>query len=591
MPDAEELEAVRRVATVALAELSRHDISCPTSPPGADLPALLRRCLQLLPLLNAGNPSLATRFCRRLHGSLGAILSRDPCPALLPLLEVLVNFLLIFQVLAECLCFSDRLRSCLAMADCTAHHLVLELVCRHFISSLQYERGFEVFLGALSWSENESPGTPEISFRGALKLIDMTCLFSVPAVIESHLLLLASRCISDQDLDSHLLAFECSMDLYVRYLPELHVFNRTGGVKTPWTVKKKPLSYCIKDTTDQKLRSQINELLSFCQLHSGDGLPSDESDIDRLIADNQHILHENMKQESTLVLKNLLSDILCCAKQKEVLESDTELSDGIFCLAAVLRVMSSSLLHILHCFRQIWSAGDKINGNYAKLCNAYKFIYESVHLLGQHEANELHRYEQLHIMGIPMGREMASMLMLPHFAILSVCCLRRRLGFLWNGCMVMMIMSMNLIAEGTALYKFMFSIDDVPKESAVFCNTNEIILEVPARTRAIALQYETIHKIHKRRHIDGDGSSLVIHQSKSRKANGQAFLECHPQYSPEWNDIVDFVECEEGKDYTNTLKQQSKFRMFKYKKWDSKRQSIVESTKDALGLNSRRLFG
>nr|CAB3449725.1 unnamed protein product [Digitaria exilis] len=128
MPDAEELEAVRRVATVALAELSRHDISCPTSPPGADLPALLRRCLQLLPLLNAGNPSLATRFCRRLHGSLGAILSRDPCPALLPLLEVL----------AECLCFSDRLRSCLAMADCTAHHLVLELVCRHFISSLQF---------------------------------------------------------------------------------------------------------------------------------------------------------------------------------------------------------------------------------------------------------------------------------------------------------------------------------------------------------------------------------------------------------------------------------------------------------------------
>nr|CAB3446542.1 unnamed protein product [Digitaria exilis] len=284
MPDAEEVEAARRVATHALAELWRHDISCPTSPPGADLPALLRRCLQLLPLLNAGDPSLATRFYRRLHGSLGAILSRDPSPALLPLLEVL----------AECLCFSERFRSCLAMADY-------------------------------------------------------------------------------------------------------------------------------------------------------------ESDIDRLIEDNQHILHDKIKQKSTLDMKNILSDILCCAKQKEVLESDTEVSDGIVCLAAVLRV--------------------------------------------------------------------------------------------------------------------------------------------PARTKAIALQYETIHKIHKRRHIDGDGSSLSIYQSKSRKANGQAFLECHPQYSPEWNDIIDFVECEEGKDYTNTLKQQSKFRMFKYKKWDIKRQSIMESTKDALGLNSRRLFG
>ena len=91
MPDAEELEAARRLATLALAELSRHDKCFSTSPPCAGLPALLRHCLGLLPLLNAGDPRLAARCCCGLLAFLGAIISRNPSPSLLPSLEVLVN--------------------------------------------------------------------------------------------------------------------------------------------------------------------------------------------------------------------------------------------------------------------------------------------------------------------------------------------------------------------------------------------------------------------------------------------------------------------------------------------------------------------
>lgn len=92
MPDAEKLEAARCVVTLTLSELSRHDISSSTSPPCADLLALFRRCFLLLPLLNAGDPSLAAECCRGLLASLGAILSGDPSPSLLPSLEVLVFF-------------------------------------------------------------------------------------------------------------------------------------------------------------------------------------------------------------------------------------------------------------------------------------------------------------------------------------------------------------------------------------------------------------------------------------------------------------------------------------------------------------------
>lgn len=480
------------------------------------------------------------------------------------------------------------------MADCAApegsriftralpcqgdHHLMLELVCRHFISSLENGEGFEVFWSALSWLGNEPRGTPEISFQGALALIHRTCLFPLPTVVQAHLLLLVSRCISDRNVDLHLLAFEHAMNLYVRYLPALHIFNRTGGVKTPWSrfVKEIPLCCCITDATDQKLRSQINGLLLFCQLHSGDDLPTNENDIDRLIEEHQHILHEKFRQESSMVVKDILLNILHCAKQKDVHESDTEVSDEIICLAAVLRVMSSSLLHILHCVSQMASAGDKENVDYATLCTGYNFIYESICLLGQHEANGLLRYDLLDIIGMPVDRERASMAMLAHFATMSLCCVRKRLGFLWKGCVVMMIMSMNLIAEEEGLSTFELS----SKESAVVCSTEEGILKVSARTKAMALRYEAIRKIHKGRRVDGDGSRLGTPQkclSIIGKADGHAFLECHPEYSPDWSDLMDFVECEEGRDYSNTLKQQRKFRKFKYeKKWSRKRQSNME---------------
>jgi hypothetical protein len=72
-----------------------------------------------------------------------------------------------------------------------------------------------------------------------------------------------------------------------------------------------------------------------------------------------------------------------------------------------------------------------------------------------------------------------------------------------------------------------------------------------------------------------------------KRKSGQAFLECHPEYSPDWDDLMDFVECEEGKDYSNTLKQQRKFKKFKYEKWRSMRQSYLEPTSNI--LRPRRL--
>ncbi|KAJ1261397.1 hypothetical protein BS78_09G026600 [Paspalum vaginatum] len=576
MPDINEQEAAGRVSALTLTELSRYNISSSTSPPCAKLPALLRRCLLLLPILSTSDPIQATRCCRGLFASLGAIVSRDPSPSLLPALEVFAGSLV----------FSDRLLRFFAMSDCAApegsrifteapclgeHHVVLELVCRHFISSLHDEGGFQMFLSALSWSGRASLVTPEISFQGALALVQRTCLLSLTGVIQAHLLLLMSRCVNGRNMDLHF-AFEQATNLYVRYLPALHAFNRIGGMETPLNClsKERPFNTCIKDATEQKLRSQIDGLLSFCQLHSGDDLPINESDIDRLIEENQDMLHEKIRQEATMVVKGILSGILYRAKQNEVNEPDAEVSDEILCLAAVLRVMGSSLPHILHRFAQMRSASDKDNRNYVTLCKEYEVTHKSICLLGQHKANELYKDDLLVAILDPVERESTPMLMLSHFSSLATYSVRRRLGFMWKGCVIMMMMAMNLISVEESLGTFQLPID-VPKESAVFPNTKERI-KVSARIKAMAVGYKNIHKLH-----NGDGIRVG-------KTNGQAFLECHPEYSSSWDDLSDFVECEEGKDYSNSLKQRRRFDGFKYKKWVQTRGYRIESMRNAFGL-------
>jgi hypothetical protein len=64
--------------------------------------------------------------------------------------------------------------------------------------------------------------------------------------------------------------------------------------------------------------------------------------------------------------------------------------------------------------------------------------------------------------------------------------------------------------------------------------------------------------------------------SRIGKVDGQAFLECLPGLrEKDCNDLKDFVECEEGRDYSYTLKQNRKFRKFKNKKWSRNRQSML----------------
>ncbi|GJM84958.1 hypothetical protein PR202_ga00675 [Eleusine coracana subsp. coracana] len=269
------------------------------------------------------------------------------------------------------------------------------------------------------------------------------------------------------------------MNLYVDYLPALGVFNKCGSVENPWCPLsgKRPLTCYIKETTHQKLKNKVSGLLSFCQAHISDDMPISDGDIydisHRLIEENQYLLHGKFRQEAILVIMSIVTKALHCAKQKEVHEFDAEMTEEIISFAAVLRLMGSTLLEILNYFSRMRAADDNTNANHGQLRRDYSILCGKICLLSHYEANEPHRCDFISTIGEAVDRERASIQMLSHFASLSVFCVRRRLGFLWRLCIIMMMMAMNLvILEGQRMDIFQLLID-ASKESADIPDTDK----------------------------------------------------------------------------------------------------------------------
>ncbi|KAL5213504.1 hypothetical protein ABZP36_024351 [Zizania latifolia] len=591
MPDADEVEGARRLADLAFAELSRRDLSS-SAPPPADLPKLLRLCLLSLPVLGSVDSDRVLGCCSSLLASLRAILARDPGPSLLPALEAFLENLVVSDQLMRYFAVADAVtpkRSRVTSVGSPCHggyRFIMELMVHHFISSAEDVDGF---LTALSWSAKARLEITEIGFPGALSILRRSCLFSFPAVVQAHFLLLSCRCVGDGDLDMHLLAFEHAMNVYLRYLPSLGVFNRTS-VESPLScfIKKRHLNFFMHGAT--QLTCQINRLIFFCQLHSSDDLPINESDIFdasvRFIEENQQIVHEQFRQEIIIVVKSIVSNVLRLAKPKEMDKLEANVSEEIICLAAALRLMGSSLLQILQDIRQMAVADASQNGNKLEPCKVYSFISETVCLLGHYKAYKLQGHDLLGMIGKPEDREQGSVLLLSHIASLSVHCLSMRFGFMWKGCIFMMMMAMNLVVTEERNVGLFHILVDGAKESAICCSSRDDSLKgsVPRKSStAIALQFKNTRKVHIKDEVGREDYSSDTRQrcaSRDGRDDVRAFLKCcveHGQDTSDYSDILDFIECVPGLDYSSWWKQHRKFKKYKDAKWiSSKRVSVYK---------------
>jgi hypothetical protein len=425
----------------------------------------------------------------------------------------------------------------------------------------------EQFLGALDWSEKATQRIPELGLAAAISLVRKSYLFSMPVIAQAHFVLLASRCVANGDLDLHLQVFQHTMSAYLLNLPAF----QTNAVKTPfsWHVTRRSNS-CIPDVTNQKLNWQISRLLSCCKAHSYDGLHLKEMDsfdiYASFIEENQHMFPEQLRHEAVIVVKRIVSNCLRCAKQKETHGLDAKVSEEVIYLAAVLRLMGSSFLEILNCLRKMSIEDDMRHGNSVVRC-----ISETIRLLGPCKAKGLDRHGLFGMSENAVDSERPSMLMFFHFASLLVFCLRMRFGALWKGCIIMIMMAMNLVIdEERTLSAFQFPI--ASEDSATCSIQQEDTLKGSVwrkSSTSIASEFSNLRKLRVR-----SDSSLGIPQ-KCKSEDGRAFFESIPGYkenSSEWADLVDFVDTEEGMDYARWWTRHGKFKEYMDAKWKRSKQ-------------------
>uniref|UniRef100_A0A0D9YRX9 DUF7812 domain-containing protein n=1 Tax=Oryza glumipatula TaxID=40148 RepID=A0A0D9YRX9_9ORYZ len=594
MADAGELEGFRRLSGLAFDELSRRDLSSASGPPPADLPTLLRLCLLSLPL--SADAELALRRCTRLLASLRGILCRDLDPSLLPALEVFLDNLVSSNQLMTCFTAANavmprRSRITSLGSVCSGGNLfVMELMSHHFISSVQDEEGF---LSALSWSAKAKLEVPEIGLSGALSLLHKSCLLSIPPAVQAHFLLLACRCADNGDLNMNLLAFEHAMDVYLSYLPALGVFRRTSGVKRPLgcSMKRRPLSSCLQAATHQKLACDINRLVLFCNLHSNDDLPINESDIVRFIEENQQVLHEQSRQDTITAVKSIVSNVLLLAKQEEMDRLYPNVSEEIICLAAALRLMGSSFIRIMHCIRQMTVGDGSQTTHCLEPCKVFNIVSETISLLGHYEPNELQRNDLFDTIGKPGDGQQGAVLMLSHFATLSVHCLRMRFNFMWKGCIFMMMIA-NLCA--TEMYHFLI---DGSKASKVRCADQDGSLKasVPRKSSTvIALRFQNTQQVYIQDKLGPGFGEVCSSDSLQRctssygRDNVRTILKGLTGRGEDSSDLYDFIECNPSLDYSNWWTQRKKFKKFKDHKWiRSKRHSMSRLRASKSSLQNR----
>ncbi|XP_073009446.1 uncharacterized protein [Typha latifolia] len=595
------------------------------SPKGAIL--LLRCCISLLQLLMF-DLSLVVEKCEILLAVLRRLHSRDLSgtgptgntmlpPFSTAVLEVFIEGFLVHPQLQRLFMVTDKV-------SCTTEKLfassgsdgdlyvIQEIISSYFLLSVYNDWTFNRFINSLFWSKEANSEIPEISMDAALTLLGAGIMFSLPSILQAHLILLASRCIGIQSpknswrldkvaLSRSILAFECSVNLYLGYLSTLDsVDNFTGGKgHSTYCAKQLPFGSCIQVVACSKLDYQIEKLVSFCQSHSHDELSGNEADVlsnsVAYIKENQHIIHEKFRQETSFILECMISSFLSQEIGNSKLhENGDAIPQEMICLAAALKLMSASLLQILSDLREIRCLRGRKTSKDGDLFKAFDFISGIVRRFEKYESKQIVQKNFIDVLGKGPFRHKESMLMLSHFASLLVYSFRMRLGFLQKGCIFMMMTLMNLIIfEENSLDAFSLFLSNwkytvhcaSPQQEnpmGLFTRSSVIIASNMQKLQKLYLRDEFKCLIYEDQRIEvqsrestlslAAAEDVEMHPSCTNEAeicNGQVLIECFPEFNrdpSEWDDVVDFIECKRGKDYSSWLKKKQRFRQWHKKK-------------------------
>ncbi|KAJ0974233.1 hypothetical protein J5N97_016198 [Dioscorea zingiberensis] len=568
-----------------------------------------------------GSEGLVLHQCTLAHG--GMTFAADALPSVsCRILEVFIHDLLLHRQLRKHVVITDYVTGTpdkLFVSHCNPGDLsaIFEVISFHFLLSVCDERAFMKFIQSLSWS-TEVLETAELSVAATLALLGIPAMFSAPYMLQAHVILLASKCIgiqmpnNDRKLDVAIFeccmsAFELSVNLYARYISALDSTEFPSRDEEA-AICSKELSFgsCIQPITRDRINLQIQNLVDFCDTHFSGFLSRNEvqflNSSVSYIRENQQVIDKSCREEGSLILNCLVSRILSNEAAKNTMpHKDGRILQVECCLAAVLKLMSSSLLKILCVLKQNSYLGGKRTPMH-NYCSAYEFIMGVINSFEKYGA---HRHVKNIVFGeydTQTGSCNVIKLMLEHFSSLALYSFNRRLIFLWNGCIFMMMTVMNLFQfEKDKFDAFSQFLGYTHETSTTQFSAPKSVQDKDLQNSSlnIASNMQSIRKLYSSNqanpspcgdecvdigrssksdeqldNIDTSGEEHACTTDEADICNGKIFVDCLSEYQnnpSEWDDLVDFIECRPGKDYSKWLKSWKNFR-----KWQTEKTAVVK---------------
>ncbi|PKA58673.1 putative receptor-like serine/threonine-protein kinase [Apostasia shenzhenica] len=482
------------------------------------------------------------------------------------------------------------------LSTCLAEDLaVSQFVFSHFLLTVNTDLAFEKFVHALSGS-SEFDVIPEISLDGILKLISIPSIFSAPHMLQAHLILMACRCVAtnlpfDVEADSsrmtrYIKTFELSANLYLYYLSNLELNDGISGATVISNFCSTASDSRVHQVTWYKLIHQAKDLVDYFH-HSHSRLfgTITKSEVIGHTADyirqNLHTTHGLCKDVASFIL-NFMKRI----PPTEVEDGHSErVQNEVFCLAAALKLMSFTLLQILRLWRQ---TGCPYNLKELHDCFPFK-EHDSISGVmcccnGFGADQQAHSF-LFDIIGVHGEMHLQISMMLAHFTSLFLFSFRKRLAFLSKGCISMLMTLMNLIffekenLSVSKASKLPQSHSGIDNKGRTFRKSTLIIASNLRKTQMLCLREETDNVILEGNRPEAGDNIMTAEQNlpltsgfqknTNDTCNGECFIRRIPDYHQnpsEWEDLVDFIECKSGKDYSSWLKNLHRFNQWKHEK-------------------------
>ncbi|XP_062082892.1 uncharacterized protein LOC133789154 isoform X2 [Humulus lupulus] len=579
---------------------------------------------------SAGTTSVSEDFA----ASLSILVPSDPWrPFLCQVLEVFADELLLHRLLKEYLMRVDSTSSS-SRALFRSHFVngysgsVLEVISVHFILSLSDEQAFETFPRKLSGGCGKDFRHPELSLTSAVSLLNLIVL-SAPKIFQAHVILLVSEAIGIERssesirpylklMTCYLTAFEMSVILYTGYMTTLLTDGHPIGSKGSYANSPlfgrsfQPFFEChIQESTMAKIDDLGVKLDSSWNSHVCNMFYKEKSELlaeaISFISNSEGISDDSCKDDILSISRAIMLGSFTDSLGDTVLHKKGETNpQDVYLLGAILKLMSSSMSAVIRCLRYDANLGNLRTLANASTCKEYDFIVGVIGCFQHFNASLPNQKKMFDLMKADLVRHKPSKWILLHFQGLLSLSFASGIDFLVKNCVSMIVTLMNLYAfEDGSLDALRILL--VPGAETISSEASHKVSEVIPNHQASKKIVSNIQKT-KSMYSSTECSSISLSRSEDEIAEasqsssilkrktesnigteeetkesctGKVFLQCllnNPRNTHECDDLLDFIECKEGKDYSYWLRNRAKYRKWKtdkmaVRRWKKKKKT------------------